>query len=122
MRTSVRLTWHELSKYTDDAVLRTVAKDPGVYRLGYYDTAGERRVFYVGQGGDLESRLRDHLRTSEPNDCIKRYVNAQRCYVKWAVVANPTHRDGAERALYDKFQPRCNEVRPGGPDFDINFD
>ena len=122
MRTSVRLTWHELREYTDDGVLRVVPKDPGVNRLGYYDSDDKRKVFYVGQGGDLEDRLRDHLRTSEPNACIKRHVETRRCYVKWAVIANSTTRDGAERALYDKFQPPCNELRPTGPDIDINFD
>jgi len=80
-------------------------------------------VFYVGQAENLYERLRDHLSDGEPNACIVRCLRRYTCYFRLAKVARQAaDRDCAERALYDHYNPRCNESAPPGEPCDINFE
>lgn len=117
----VKLNWSPVYDYTESNVIRYAPKEGGVYRLSYQ--SGEKRpMFYVGQASDLEDRLLQHLSVTEPDECIKRHVQNYNCYFRYASIANLEHRNCAERALYDKYEPTCNDVAPPGPPCEINFE
>jgi len=118
----LKLNWSSVLEYTESNVLGHAPKEGGVYRLSYKSGDG-LTVFYVGQASDLEERLLRHLSVTEPDACIKGYVQNYKCYFRYAKVANIADRDGAERALYDHFdKPKCNDVAPPGQPADINFE
>lgn len=117
----VQLDWSSVHEYTESNVVRYTPKEGGVYRLSY-QSGDKRPFFYVGQASDLEERLLQHLAVTEPDACIKRHLRKYRCYFRYAKVANIAHRNGAERALYDRYKPTCNDVAPPGPPADINFE
>jgi len=117
----LKLNWSPVHEYTESNVQRYVPKEGGVYRLSY-KSEDELPMFYVGQASDLEERLLQHLTVTEPNACIKRHVRDYNCSFRYAKVASIADRNGAERALYDKYGHTCNDVAPPGPPADINFE
>lgn len=117
----LKLNWSSVLEYTESNVLEYAPKEGGVYRLSY-KSGDELPMFYVGQASDLEERLLKHLSATEPNACIKRHIRDYTCYFRYAEIASLADRDGAERALYDKYAHPCNDVEPPGPPADINFE
>jgi len=101
--------------------------DGGIYCLSY-QSGNENTVFYVGQAPSLMEGLRVHLLATEPNTCLKQHIQDYKCSFRYAKIGNRfaseatiTNRNGAERALYDKYQPTCNDVVPSAAPVDINF-
>ena len=124
---TLRLDWSPVLEYTERKVVMYAPRDGGVYWVSY-QSGDERTIFYVGQAPDLAERLLAHLSATEPNACIKRYLQDYKCSFRYAKIGNRyaetatiVNRNGAERALYDKYQPTCNDVAPSGPSADINF-
>lgn len=115
------LEWSPVRLHTESNVRVNAPLSAGVYWLSY-KSDDKVRVFYVGQADNLDKRLRDHLSASEPDLCIRGYVQNRTCYYRFARVARQADRNGAERALYDHFSPACNDVAPPGPAADINFE
>ncbi len=115
------LNWSDVLLYTGPNVNIHAPLSAGVYRLSYQN--GDRRpVFYVGQADNLYQRLREHLSDAEPNGCIVRCLRHYTCYFRFAKVARQADRDCAERALYDHYNPECNDTAPPGEPCDINFE
>ncbi|MEK6664998.1 MAG: hypothetical protein AABZ20_01030 [candidate division NC10 bacterium] len=81
------------------------------------------RVIGDGFAEKLRERIDQHA-THSDNKCVRGKVNQFSCYVAWAAVAGEEDRDGAERALYFRFKPECNDRNgvPDGPDLDVNTD
>ena len=118
----LKLNWSSRYEYTGSNVNVHAPTSGGVYRL-MYKSDDEYSVFYVGQAGNIDERLRQHLAVTEPDACIKRHLRDYTCYFRYALVPSLTDRNGAERALYDHFnKPTCNTVAPSGPPADINFE
>jgi len=121
-KSSLQLGWSGWYDYTWDNVQKYVPMKPGVYVLAVKLTNGNLRVFYVGQTENLDKRLKEHLADSEPNKCIKGNLKYA-CMFRYALIETQTGRDKAERALYKKFIPECNDATkiPDVEDVDINF-
>jgi len=117
----LKLNWSSVHEYTENNVLKYAPKDGGVYRLSF-DSDDKRPMFYVGQASNLEERLLQHLSVTETDACIKRHLRNYTCYFRYAKIASASDRDGAERALFDKYKPTCNDVAPPGLPADINFE
>ncbi len=117
----LKLDWSLRYEYTGSNVNVHAPTSGGVYRL-IYKSDDKYYVFYVGQAGDIDERLRQHLAVTEPDACIKRHIRDYTCYFRYAKIESIADRNGAERALYDKYEPTCNDVAPPGPPADINFD
>jgi hypothetical protein len=117
IRESIRvLTWFGVySPYNGATVRRGVpAGRAGVYCLYQPDEQSTWKVFYVGKTEDLQGRLLEHIGGKERNPCIKETLEKQRCGFAWLEVTTITERAGAEKFLYDKLKPRCNDKDPGG--------
>ena len=87
----------------------------GVYELLVLqqDRTWQRR--YVGQGSDIKERFESHLSPSEPNLCLRGYLRGScACKFRYALVASSAERADAERALWDRWVHKCNQVRPAG--------
>ena len=117
----LKLNWSTRYEYTGSNVNVHAPTSGGVYRL-MYKSGDEYQVFYVGQAGNIDERLRQHLAGTEPDACIKRHLRDYTCYFRYAEIASIADRNGAERALYDKYKPTCNTIVPPGPPADINFE
>jgi hypothetical protein len=77
----------------------------------------------VGQTDNPARGLKEHLSDTETNACIKNQVKNYSCMFRYAKVSSKSDRDKAERALYKKFQPSCNDASgiPDVEDVEINF-
>jgi hypothetical protein len=89
----------------------------GVYKIAVNLVNGKKRVAYVGQAADLDSRLKDHLGDWESNLDLYSLVRQYECSFALALVPLQNDRDAAERALYLHFRPSCNEQEPTGPPY-----
>jgi hypothetical protein len=69
---------------------------------------------------NVEERLLDHLRSSDPNTCIKSLVAGGRAGVLWARVPK-AQLGGVEKYLDDHYKPRCNRADPGGTPIQVNL-
>jgi len=116
----LHLNWAPYRPYDSHNVQKYAPVEPGVYKLSYPNNEGSLTVFYVGQADNLDSRLKSHLLSTEPNQCIRQHIDRGDCRFTFAVVPNKHDRDGAERALYDYFTPRCNNIAPPGSAIEIN--
>lgn len=88
----------------------------GVYVLSSAKASGN--IYYVGQG-NLQECLMRHLEAEE-NPALKEAFKTL-CYFKFAIIENESDRKGAERFLYDKLKPKCNQKTPEGPAIEINI-
>jgi len=88
----------------------------GIYVLSSAKTS--ENIYYVGQGNLQECLIR-HLETEE-NPCVKE-ARKTLCYFKFAVVEKESDRKGAEKFLYNKIKPRCNQKTPEGSSIEINL-
>jgi excinuclease UvrABC nuclease subunit len=123
IKQSLQVTWSYWNDFNADKVQQVAPVEAGVYVLATKLTNGNLRVFYVGQTINLDKRLKEHLSDSEPNVCIKNNVTKYACMFRYAKVSSSSDRDKAERALYKKFTPSCNDAKaiPDVDDVDINF-
>ena len=123
----LRVDWSPVLDYTERMVTLHAPSDGGVYCL-YYQSGSERKVFYVGQAPSLMEGLRGHLAATEPNPCIKQHLQGYKCSFRYAKIGNRfaeettiANRNGAERALYERYRPGCNDVPQTADAVEINF-
>lgn len=100
--------WSQRFKYTEEAILANTPESGGIYRLLYY-SEDKYYVFYIGQSDNLRKRLIEHLNTSEPNECIKKYINGYSCYFRYLEVSTQSERDRIETQQREEYQPTCNK-------------
>jgi excinuclease UvrABC nuclease subunit len=115
MRRTVTLTWQRYLPFSLPNVRAFAPVKAGVYKIAVNLTNGKKRVIYVGQAANLDSRLRDHLGQWESNLDLYRLVRQYQCSFALAPVPLQADRDAAERALYLNFYPQCNTQVPTGP-------
>lgn len=117
----MEVSWSSFQRLTEENIEKFVPKDSGVYLLWVKLKNDKWRCYYVGQAGDLERRLLDHLSTDEPNACIKTNVHDYISGYEYANVSRQADRDGIEKFLYDYYKPECNEADPGGKPIEVNL-
>ncbi len=110
-------TYHVYDRATVDAYAPSSA---GMYVLWVKLKNGDWRVFYVGRCADVKDRLKHHLGTDEENECIKTHVSEHICGLSWAEVGRQQDRNGAEKYLFDQYEPECNSQDPGGTPISVN--
>lgn len=109
-----KLTWSKLLLLSEP-IINGETFGPGVYRLSYKAADGFNYVFYIGRSDEsVKKRLLQHLSDTEENMCIKISVKNLECYFKFAPVSDKSEREEAEKALYQKYRPKCNTQEPGG--------
>ena len=121
---TLQLDWSPWHPYNEAEVKKYAPYASGVYVLAVELTDGKNvRVFYGGQTDDLDRRLKEHLAASEKNACIKGKLSGYVCHFRYAKVETQSDRNKAERALYRKFTPSCNDPSaiPDVEDVEINF-
>lgn len=111
---SVSASWSTFhTPYNEAEVKKVVPTGGGVYSLWVNYDSGRWGCFYIGKAENLESRLLDHLSSSEPNECIKENRKYKSGF-SWLEITTAQERAGAEKHLYDQLKPECNQVDPGG--------
>lgn len=121
---SFTVTWSKLIRYTKDKVIENVTDDEkgGIYRLSVEtDSSDKTTIFYVGRGKPVKGRILDHLAEDEKNDCITKKLSSK-CYFRFAYVSGKNSRACAERFMYDKLTPSCNEQIPDSDPCEINLE
>lgn len=120
---TLQVEWGAWFDYTYQNVQSYAPLAAGVYVITTKLNSGNLRVFYVGQTDSLDRRLKEHLSDNEKNACIKNNVQHYQCMFRYAKVSSQFDRDKAERALYRRFTPSCNDPNciPDVDDVEINF-
>lgn len=119
------LTWSRLIEISPLLNILTPTSLPevaGVYRLSYKSSDGNIYVFYVGQAENIKDRVRFHFSRGEENLCIKDKLTKFTCYIRYARIDNSNVRNGAEKFLYNHYNPTCNLITPMGSDILINIE
>ncbi|MEK7121854.1 MAG: GIY-YIG nuclease family protein [Patescibacteria group bacterium] len=120
---SIQLDWKGYFEYTDGNVQKYAPTKAGVYKIGIKQKDEKLAVRYVGQANDLDRRLKEHLDLdNEPNECLVERLQKYHAEFSFSEVSAQSDRDGAEKALYDFYEPACNDADaiPNGPDIEIN--
>ena len=120
---SIQLDWQGYHKYTAENVQNYAPTGAGVYKISFKQTDGKLKVRYVGQTNDIDRRLNEHLDIdNEQNECLVERLGKYNAEFSFAEVSTQSDRDGAEKALYEHYQPTCNDrdAIPNGPDLEIN--
>lgn len=123
MPKKLKLTWKGYYEYYSQNVEKYTPDSPGVYKISFLQSDDTLKVRYVGQAIDLSKRLKEHLDlNNEENECLARRLRKYHAEFSFAVVINQENRDGAERALYKHYKPKCNDpdAIPNGPEIEIN--
>lgn len=119
----MQVTWTELIPLDQTGVNRIKENISGVYRISHYDqNKNSYYVHYVGQAENLKERLGQHLAGSETNSCCNSFLKSHKCYFRACSISTQSNRDGAEVALYEKYQPKCVERIPDVNAIEINFE
>jgi len=119
----IRLDWKGYYEYTIDNVQKYAPTTAGVYKIGIKQQDGNLKVRYVGQADDLDRRLKEHLDfENEKNKCLIERLQKYHARFSFVEVGIQNDRDGVEKALYDYYEPICNDqdAIPNGPDIEIN--
>lgn len=120
---SIKLDWKGYFEYTKGNVQKHAPTKAGVYKIGIKQQNGKLAVRYVGQANNLDRRLKEHLDfDNEENECLVERLRKYHTEFSFAEVSTRNDRDGAEKALYDFYEPTCNDpdAVPNGPDVEIN--
>ena len=118
------LKWIGYYKLTEENINSYVPVNAGIYRIGVELKNDKIKPIYVGQSKGLEERMFQYLNKDTDNDCLLEHLKKHICYFKVAEVGSQSDRDAGEKALFEKFDPECNDpdkipdVKPA----DINFD
>lgn len=123
VKRKLNLNWKGYYEYTYDNVQKYAPLKAGVYKIAIKQQGGTLRVRYVGQADNLDKRLKQHLDfENEQNECLVERLKKYHAEFSFAEAGNQTDRNGAERALYNHYEPICNDpdAIPNGPDIDIN--
>jgi excinuclease UvrABC nuclease subunit len=116
------LKWIGYYRLTDSNVNNYVPQKSGVYKIGIKNEDGFWPI-YVGQTKDLNQRMHQYLNLDTENHSLKSKLNNDTCGFKVAEVYS-NDRDSAERALYDRYKPECNDPKaiPNVYPADMNCD
>lgn len=107
-----------------DFLRSAVKKSPtcsGVYELSTRDLdieyeKSQSRVFYIGSGKNIRSRLREHMRPGTPNGAIQKYAAENNCTFRYKLISNDWKLE--EKKLYRIFKetygapPKANKISP----------
>ena len=124
MAKKLTLDWKGYYGYTGKDVKQYAPSKAGVYKISFKQKDGKFVVRYVGQANDIERRLNEHLDLeNEQNECLAERLRKYNASFSFAEISGQSDCDGAEKALYDHYQPVCNDpdAIPNGPDIEINI-
>lgn len=115
-KTIVGLEWKG-GRFVHPFDLVDVPQKPGVFKLHARLENGEWDVFFVGQAGNLYNTLLAYMGTVVEGDALAAGINASakeriaasEVHYSYAVAPDTRERNGCVRALYETFQPACND-------------
>jgi len=99
--------WSNLYEYTPTNVRLYVSETLGLYRLIYY-SEDKYCVFYIGHSNNLKEGLLEHLRTSDPDSCIRNHIKGHTCYFRYLQVSAQAELKMIERQQIVQYNPDCN--------------
>jgi len=116
---ALKLEWSAKVRCTAEEIDKQVPAEPGVYQISHPAYPGTS-VDYVGQAENLNEKLKQHLLPSEPNSDLRDRFQYYECAIVYAIVRNQADRNGAERAVYDRWKAYAvNDTVPPGPAIEI---
>lgn len=113
MAYKIHLKWSGFIGY-EEWDSNKVPESAGVYEYFTRLKDGGRKIVYVGEADNLKERSVKHLAETEPNECFKEKLEKIKWDFRYALLSLEADRQDAEQALYDKYKPECNKIRPSG--------
>jgi len=124
MTRALQLNWKGYYDYTEINVQKFAPTKAGVYKISFEQQNGKLLVRYVGQTDNLDRRLKEHLDIeNEQNEYLRERLRKYRASFSFAEISTQSDRDCAEKALYDYYEPLCNnaDAIPDMEPLNINF-
>jgi hypothetical protein len=103
-----------------NSVVRSVERRAGVFKLLSRRSSGKFEPFHVGEAGDLQEDMLNHLKTGESNKCIRDTLRTRACKFRFAYLDSEQQRRGAVRFLFDYYKGLCDEEGPDVEPIEIN--
>lgn len=86
-----------------------IPENGGVYKVLRDDgEEGKLARVYVGKAIDLRAQYTRHLSDYEENTCLRRNLNNEECYFKYALLSGEENRQNAETHLLNTGKYECN--------------
>ena len=118
----LRLDWQGFFPMEEKTIRDKVEDRAGVFKISREGKDGGLKPVYVGQAGSVRTTLLDYL-TSSAYPCVKEQLKKGGCQFRYAYLYEKADLDAAERALYRRYTPKCNESEPspGAEEVEVNY-
>ncbi len=97
------MKWSTCYSYTRNNVKIYAPTSGGIYRLLI-----KNRIFYIGQGKNLQRRLFEHLSTHKRSRCLNRYLQNYSCFFRFSELDRDEDLLQTERNEILRYNPPCN--------------
>lgn len=106
----------------DEKTIRDKVEDrSGIYKISIKQADGSLKPVYAGQAASVRMRLLEHI-TAQNGSCIREQMAKGACQFRFAYLYTREDLDAAEKALYRRYTPKCNDPKavPEAEDVEIN--
>jgi len=117
----LQLEWQGYYPMDEKTIRGKVDDRAGVFKISRKQKDGSLKPFYIAQTEGLKMRLLE-LITSTEGSCIKERLDKGDCHFRFACLYTKDDLDCAEKALYKRYTPKCNDkdAVPDVEDVEVN--
>lgn len=118
----LQLDWQGYYPFDERSIKDKVRDRSGIYKISIKQKNGSLKPVLVGQAPSLTMRLLEHLTTREKT-CVKEQAEKGEARFKVVYLHTQKELDEAERALYKRYTPRCNDPAtvPEAEDVEVDY-
>jgi len=118
----LNLDWQGYYPFDERSVKDKVRDRSGIYKISIKQKNGSLKPVLIGQAASLTMKLLEQVTTREKT-CITEQIATGDCRFKIAYLHTQEELDAAERALYKRYTPKCNdpETVPKAEDVEVDF-
>jgi hypothetical protein len=117
----LQLDWQGYYPFDERSIRGKVQDDSGIYKISREQKDGALKPVFVGQAKSIRLRLLEKL-TTDGDTCLKEQAGKGGCMFRFAYLYTQEEMDAAERALYKRYVPKCNDPAsvPEAEDVEVN--
>ncbi len=118
----LQLDWEGYFPFEERSIRDKVRDRSGIYKIAVKQKSGTLKPVLIGQAPSLIMKLLEHLTTRE-DTCLKEQSKKGETSFKFVYLYTQQELDEAERALYKRYTPKCNdpEVVPEAEDVEVDY-
>jgi hypothetical protein len=118
----LQLEWQGYYPMDEKTIRSKVDDRAGVFKLSRKQSDGSLKPFYIAQAESLKMRLLEII-TSTVKSSIKEQLDKGDCHFRFTCLLTKEDLDAAEKALYKRYTPKCNDkdAVPQAEDVEVNY-